>query len=143
MSVDKFDTCSEMRKKFDLHDLDATSVEKSDVTSMQAHFEECANCKSWLATWEIVKMGAKHVVDLPAPDNMVQKVMAKLEIEPATTSPYYKEIIFAAACLVVFLAGLAVLGTETLAEMCAWCISFVILVLAQRVFAAMRPQVVA
>jgi hypothetical protein len=143
MSVDKFDTCSEMRKKFDLHDLDSASVEKSEVASMQAHFEECGNCKNWLATWEIVKMGAKHIADRPAPADMVQNVMAKLEIEPATTSPYYKEIIFAAACLVVFMAGLAVFGAETLAEMCAWGISFVMLVLAQRVVAAMRPQVVA
>ena len=143
MSIDKFDTCSEMRKKFDLHDLDAASVEKSQVTSMQAHFNECAKCKNWLATWEIVKMGAKHIGDRPVPANLVQNVMAKIDVEAASTSSYYREIIFAAACLVVFLAFLQVLGAETMAEMCTWCASFLILVLAQRVFAAMRPQVMA
>jgi len=142
MSVEKSDTCLEMRKKFDLYDLDAASIEKKEVATMQSHFEECAQCKSWLATWEIVKMGAKHIADRPVPANLVQNVMAKIDVEPAAASSYYREIMFAAACLVVFLAVLSVLGAETMAEICAWCASFVILVLAQRLFSAMRPQVV-
>jgi predicted anti-sigma-YlaC factor YlaD len=142
MSADKLDTCSEMRKKFDLHDLDAASMEKSDVASMQTHFQECARCKNWLATWEIVKMGAKQISDRPAPANLAQNVMAKLDAESAPTL-YYREIMFAAACLVVFLAFLAVLGSETLSEILAWCASFAILVLAQRIFTVMQPHVVA
>jgi len=143
MSVEKSDTCLEMRKKFDLHDLDAASMEKKEVAIMQAHFEDCAHCKGWLATWEIVKMGAKHIADRSVPANLAQNVMAKIDVEPAVSSSYYREILFAAGCLMVFLAILFIFGSETMAEICTWCASFVILVLAQRVFAAVRPQAVA
>jgi hypothetical protein len=139
MPIDKIDVCAEMRKKFDLHDLDPASLENSDVISMQNHVGACEPCKSWLATCEIVSISAKHIADRPVPADLAERVMAKVDAEPVTVSPY-REIIFSIACFAAVLVFLATFGSETISEILAWCVSFVILILAQRVFSAMRPQ---
>jgi hypothetical protein len=142
MTVDKIDVCAEMREKFDLHDMDPASLENSDLVAMQSHFERCEGCKSWLSTWEIVKMSAKHIADRPVPAGLAQKVMAQLDAQPVTSS-YYREITFAVGCMIVFLVFQAGLASETMPEILAWCASFAMLLLAQRLFSAMRQQVVA
>jgi anti-sigma factor RsiW len=132
------DLCTAMRTKFDLYDVDSKELTNEETTGMQKHFEDCAPCQTWLAKWELLRVAAKQIEEVPVPAGLTERIVASIEKERSTV-PISRELAFAFGCFAIFMALIAVFGQDTAQELLTWCACFVILIFAQRICSTMQP----
>jgi len=131
------DVCSAMRTIFDLYDVDSTELTEDETSIMQNHFEGCSPCQGWLAKWELLRVSAKKMQEVPVPDGLTEQIIASIEKERSSVS-IARELAFAFGCFAIFIALIMVFGQDTGQELLTWCACFVFLISAQRVCSAMQ-----
>ena len=141
---DESQECAQMRRQFDLYELDLP-LDKS-AGGFETHFKTCANCRNWLASWDLVKVAAHKFDEVEVPPLVLDNIMAAVTTLAAPATPAIvsipvtdkitvgpEKMFTSDLATMLFGFGILVLSFTVFAsgsfdESLSWCLSFVLLI---------------
>jgi predicted anti-sigma-YlaC factor YlaD len=145
LNNDESHECAQMRRQFDLYELDLPLPD--DAASFEMHFHNCASCRNWLANWDMVKVSLHNLEQVEVPDSVFDNIMAAVapgtvaaSLAPATVAVAQPTVAprafrFLSGDTTTMLLGFGILllsftifASASLNESISWCVSFLLLV---------------